>query len=123
MADIDLFKAVNDSFGHQAGDAVLKSIAALLRKSLRRSDYIARWGGEEFTLLLPETQLDVSEMLLNRLRMRIANEVIPEIGRAVTLSFGVTAFGKSDTAGDLVKRVDQALYQSKEAGRDRVTKV
>ncbi len=62
-------------------------------------------------------------MLLNRLRMRIANEVIPEIGRAVTLSFGVTAFGKSDTAGDLVKRVDQALYQSKEAGRDRVTKV
>ena len=123
MADIDLFKAVNDSFGHQAGDAVLKSIAGLMRKSLRRSDYIARWGGEEFTLLLPETQLDVSEMLLNRLRMRIANEVIPEIGRAVTLSFGVTAFGKSDTAGDLVKRVDQALYQSKEAGRDRVTKV
>src|SRR5229473_2464818 len=123
MADIDLFKVVNDTFGHQAGDAVLKSIAGLMRKSLRRSDYIARWGGEEFTLLLPETQLDVSEMLLNRLRMRISNEVIPEIGRAVTLSFGVTAFGKSDTAGDLVKRVDQALYQSKQAGRDKVTKI
>ena len=123
MADIDLFKIVNDEFGHQAGDAVLKNIAGLMRKSLRRSDYIARWGGEEFTLLLPETQLDVSEMLLNRLRMRISNEVIPEIGRAVTLSFGVTAFGKSDSAGDLVKRVDQALYQSKQAGRDKVTKI
>jgi len=123
MADIDLFKIVNDEFGHQAGDAVLKNIAGLMRKSLRRSDYIARWGGEEFTLLLPETQLDVSEMLLNRLRARIANEVIPEIGRAVTVSFGVTAFTKSDSPGDLVKRVDQALYQSKQDGRDRVTKI
>jgi diguanylate cyclase (GGDEF)-like protein/PAS domain S-box-containing protein len=123
MADIDLFKIVNDEFGHQAGDAVLKNIAGLMRKSLRRSDYIARWGGEEFTLLLPETQLDVSEMLLNRLRARIANEVIPEIGRAVTVSFGVTAFAKPDSPGDLVKRVDQALYQSKQDGRDRVTKI
>ena len=123
MADIDLFKVVNDAFGHQAGDAVLKSIAELMRKSLRRSDYIARWGGEEFTLLLPETQLDVSEMLLNRLRVRIGNEIIPEIGRAVTVSFGVTAYAKPDSPEDLVKRVDQALYRSKQAGRDKVTKI
>jgi diguanylate cyclase (GGDEF)-like protein/PAS domain S-box-containing protein len=123
MADIDLFKIVNDTFGHQAGDAVLKSLAELLRKSLRRSDYIARWGGEEFTLLLPETRLDVSEMLLNRLRIRIGNEVLPEIGRSVTLSFGVTAFQKSDSPADLVKRVDQALYQSKQTGRNKVTKI
>ena len=99
MGDLDLFKNINDTFGHQAGDAVLKSLAALLRKSLRRSDYIARWGGEEFTVLLPETKLDVSEMLLNRLRTSIANQVIPEIGRAVTLSFGVTAYAKPDSAG------------------------
>ncbi len=123
LADIDLFKIVNDTFGHQAGDAVLKSIAGLMRKSLRRSDYIARWGGEEFTLLLPETQLDVCEMLLNRLRIRISNEVIPEIGRAVTVSFGVTAFAKSDSPADLLNRVDQALYQSKQTGRDKVTKI
>ena len=97
MGDIDLFKIVNDTFGHQAGDAVLKSLADLMRKSLRQSDYIARWGGEEFTLLLPETRLDVAEMLLNRLRTSIADQVIPEIGRAVTLSFGVTAFIQNPT--------------------------
>jgi diguanylate cyclase (GGDEF)-like protein/PAS domain S-box-containing protein len=123
LADIDLFKAVNDTFGHQAGDAVLKSLAGVMRKSLRRSDYIARWGGEEFTLLLPETALDVSEMLLNRLRRRVSEEVIPEIGRAVTLSFGVTAYRKSDSPADLVNRVDHALYQSKETGRNKVTKI
>jgi diguanylate cyclase (GGDEF)-like protein/PAS domain S-box-containing protein len=123
MGDIDLFKVVNDTFGHQAGDAVLKSLAELMRKSLRQSDYIARWGGEEFTLLLPETRLDVSEMLLNRLRLRIANEVIPEIGRAVTLSFGVTAYVKSDSPDGLVQRVDEALYTSKQTGRNKVTKI
>lgn len=127
MGDIDLFKIVNDTFGHQVGDVVLKSLAELMRQGLRRSDYIARWGGEEFTLLLPETRLDVAEMLLNRLRVTIANQVIPEIGRAVTLSFGVTAFTKSglkaDTPEDLLKRVDQALYQSKQTGRNKVTKI
>ena len=127
MGDIDLFKIVNDTFGHQAGDAVLKSLAELMKKNLRESDYIARWGGEEFTLLLPETRLDVAEMLLNRLRTGIANQVIPEIGRAVTLSFGVTAFTKSDTKSDtpddLLSRVDQALYRSKQTGRNKVTKV
>ena len=123
MADIDLFKIVNDTFGHQAGDAVLKSLAELMRKALRRSDYIARWGGEEFTLLLPETSLDVAEMLLNRLRVRIADEVLPEIGRPVTLSFGVTAFEKTDSPADLLKRVDHALYQSKQNGRNTVTKI
>jgi diguanylate cyclase (GGDEF)-like protein/PAS domain S-box-containing protein len=127
MGDIDHFKVVNDRFGHQAGDAVLKSLAELMPKNLRQSDTIARWGGEEFTLLLPETRLDVAEMLLNRLRASIADQVIPEIGRAVTLSFGVTAFRKSDTKSDtpddLLKRVDQALYRSKQTGRNKVTKI
>jgi len=123
MGDIDVFKVINDTTGHQVGDAVLKSLAELMRKSLRRSDYIARWGGEEFTLLLPETRLDVAEALLNRLRTSIANQVIPEIGRAVTLSFGVTAYTKPDSPDDLLKRVDQALYQSKQTGRNKVTKI
>jgi len=127
MGDIDLFKVVNDRFGHQAGDAVLKSLAELMPKNLRQSDTIARWGGEEFTILLPETSLDVAEMLLNRLRASIADQVIPEIGRAVTLSFGVTTFRKSDTKSDtpddLLKRVDQALYSSKQSGRNKVTKI
>jgi len=127
MGDIDHFKAVNDHFGHHIGDVVLRSVAELMKKNLRQSDYIARWGGEEFTLLLPETKIDVAEMLLNRLRTSIANQVIAEIGRAVTLSFGVTAFTKSganpDTPDDLLDRVDQALYRSKETGRNKVTKI
>lgn len=123
MGDLDLFKIVNDTFGHQTGDAVLKRVAELMRKGLRRSDYVARWGGEEFTVLLPETRLDVAEMLLNRLRMSVANQVIPEIGRGVTLSFGVTAYAKPDNPEDLLNRVDQALYLSKQTGRNKVTKI
>jgi diguanylate cyclase (GGDEF)-like protein/PAS domain S-box-containing protein len=123
MGDIDLFKIINDTSGHQVGDVVLKSLAELLRKSLRRSDYIARWGGEEFTVLLPETRLDVAETLLNRVRTSIANQVIAEIGRAVTLSFGVTEYIKPDSPDDLLKRVDEALYLSKQTGRNKVTKI
>jgi diguanylate cyclase (GGDEF)-like protein/PAS domain S-box-containing protein len=123
MGDLDLFKIVNDTFGHQAGDAVLKRLAELIRKGLRRSDYVARWGGEEFTILLPETKLDVAEMLLNRLRANIGNQVIPEIERVVTMSFGVAAYTKPDTPEDLLNRVDHALYQSKQTGRNKVTKL
>ena len=127
MGDIDHFKDVNDHFGHSAGDAVLKGLADLMRKNLRQSVYIARWGGEEFTLLLPETRLDLAEPMLNRLRTTIADHLVPEIGRSVTMSFGVTAFvksaTKSDSPDDLLQRIDQALYQSKETGRDKVTKV
>ncbi|MGC2413026.1 MAG: sensor domain-containing diguanylate cyclase [Stellaceae bacterium] len=122
MCDIDHFKLVNDTFGHQAGDVVLKSLAELMRSSLRQSDYIARWGGEEFTLLLTETGGDASELLLNRVRTNIADQVIPEIGRSVTVSFGVTAYIKSETPDNLMSRVDQALYLSKETGRNKVTR-
>jgi diguanylate cyclase (GGDEF)-like protein/PAS domain S-box-containing protein len=123
MCDIDLFKIVNDTFGHQVGDVVLKSLADLLRNSLRQSDYIARWGGEEFTLLLTETGPDVSEILLNRLRTSVADQVIPEIGRAVTLSFGVSTYTEPESPDDLMTRVDQALYMSKQAGRNTVTRL
>ncbi|HEV2334351.1 MAG TPA: sensor domain-containing diguanylate cyclase [Stellaceae bacterium] len=122
MCDIDHFKIVNDTFGHQVGDVVLKSLAELMRNSLRQSDYIARWGGEEFTLLLTETGPEVSEVLLNRLRTSIADQVIPEIGRRVTVSFGVTTYVKPESPDDLMSRVDQALYLSKETGRNKVTR-
>jgi len=122
MGDIDNFKIVNDTFGHQIGDEVLKQLAQFMRKGLRRTDYIARWGGEEFTLLLPETKLAGATKLLERIRATIATHVIPEIGGPVTLSFGVTAYGKSDGPDDLLNRVDHALYASKQAGRNKVTK-
>jgi diguanylate cyclase (GGDEF)-like protein/PAS domain S-box-containing protein len=123
IADIDHFKIVNDTFGHQVGDIVLEKVAEFMRNSLRTTDYIARWGGEEFTILLPETRLDVADQLLNRLRVSIANHVIPEIGRSVTLSFGVTACAESDDRDDLLERADRALYASKQTGRNKVTKL
>jgi diguanylate cyclase (GGDEF)-like protein/PAS domain S-box-containing protein len=123
IADIDHFKLVNDTFGHQVGDAVLKHLAEFMHNSLRSTDYVARWGGEEFTILLPETNLDDAEDLLNRLRVSVCNHVIPEIGRAVTLSFGVTACTKSDSPEDLLKRADRALYTSKQTGRNKVIKL
>jgi len=123
IGDIDHFKSINDTFGHQVGDAVLEKLATFMRNSLRTTDYVARWGGEEFTILLPETRLDAAEELLNRLRTDIANYVIPEIGRAVTLSFGVTACTKPDDADDLLERADRGLYRSKQTGRNKVTKL
>jgi diguanylate cyclase (GGDEF)-like protein/PAS domain S-box-containing protein len=123
IGDIDHFKSINDTFGHQVGDAVLEKLATFMRNSLRTTDYVARWGGEEFTILLPETRLDVAEELLNRLRTDIANYDISEIDRAVTLSFGVTACAKPDDADDLLERADRALYTSKQTGRNKVTKL
>jgi len=121
MGDIDNFKIVNDTFGHQIGDEVLKRLAQFLRKDLRRTDYIARWGGEEFTMLLPGTRLEAATTVLERVRTTIASYTIAEIGGAVTLSFGVTEFVKSDTPAGLLNRVDHALYQSKQNGRNQVT--
>jgi diguanylate cyclase (GGDEF)-like protein len=123
MGDIDHFKAINDHFGHQIGDVVLKHLAEFLRHGLRRRDYVARWGGEEFTLLFPETRLGHAEEVLNRLRARIARHTIPEIAQHVTLSFGLTEYAKSDTPDDVLKRIDQAIYLSKESGRNTVTTV
>jgi diguanylate cyclase (GGDEF)-like protein/PAS domain S-box-containing protein len=123
IGDIDHFKSINDAFGHQVGDTVLEKLASFMRNGLRTTDYVARWGGEEFTILLPETRLDAAEELLNRLRTDIANYVIPEIGRAVTLSFGVTACAKPDDADDLLERADRGLYTSKQTGRNKVTKL
>jgi diguanylate cyclase (GGDEF)-like protein/PAS domain S-box-containing protein len=123
IGDIDHFKVINDTFGHPIGDAVLRNLAEFMRISLRTTDYVARWGGEEFTILLPETRLDVAERLLNRLRTDIASHAIPEIGRTVTLSFGVTACTKFDDADELLERADRALYTAKQIGRNNVTKL
>jgi diguanylate cyclase (GGDEF)-like protein/PAS domain S-box-containing protein len=122
IGDIDHFKVINDTFGHQVGDSVLERLAEFMRNSLRTTDYVARWGGEEFTILLPETRLDAGERLLNRLRADIANHSLPEIGRPVTLSFGITDCTKFDDPDDLLRRADHALYTSKQAGRNKVTK-
>jgi diguanylate cyclase (GGDEF)-like protein len=121
--DVDHFKSYNDEFGHQAGDEVLRMIAAALRANTRSSDLVARYGGEEFIVLLPGVDSSVAEDIAEALRAAIESQDWPH--RRVTASFGIaTASGcarLTDISG-LISAADVALYQSKEAGRNRVTR-
>jgi diguanylate cyclase len=122
MLDLDHFKRINDSYGHLAGDKVLKIIAGVLRKRLRGTDFVARFGGEEFVLLMPSTVPAAGLKLLESLRAAIEACPFHFKGEPVTItiSMGMTAF-KPGEHGDLVlKRADQALYRAKNAGRNRV---
>lgn len=122
VLDVDHFKRINDSFGHLAGDRVLKIIANELRKRLRKTDFIARFGGEEFTLLLPETPLEAGQQLLDSLRTGVQECPFHFKGSRieVTLSGGIANFAVRDTADQVFERADQALYRAKEAGRNRI---
>ncbi len=124
VLDIDYFKSINDSYGHDAGDDVLREFALRIRKSIRGIDLACRYGGEEFVVLMPETDLAVATMVAERLRRRIASEpfTIQQGGRSieVTISIGIAALGHGDTAASVLKRADQALYRAKRDGRNRV---
>jgi diguanylate cyclase (GGDEF)-like protein len=123
MIDIDHFKRVNDQWGHPLGDAVLKTFAAACQSAMRDNDKVGRWGGEEFVVLLPETDRAEAEMAATRLRARIAALTIDTRGGGmirVTVSIGTTTAHPGDTVETLLKRADDALYDAKAAGRDRV---
>jgi diguanylate cyclase len=122
MLDLDHFKRINDSYGHLAGDKVLKIIATVLRKRLRGSDFIARFGGEEFVLLLPATPPAVGAKLLETLRAAIEACPFHFKGERVTItiSMGLTSFRVGEHSDLALKRADQALYRAKNAGRNRV---
>ncbi len=125
VIDIDYFKAINDSHGHDAGDDVLRDFALRIKRSIRGIDLACRYGGEEFVIVMPETDMAVAAMVAERLRRRIAAEPfgIAQGARhvAVTISIGIAGFrGKDDTAASLLKRADQALYRAKLDGRNRV---
>lgn len=123
VTDIDRFKAINDSFGHAAGDAALVEFVARLRRELRDSDVVGRMGGEEFAILLPDSDLGHSERVAERLRAAIAGTPIRWQGLdlALTSSFGVAQLGGTDDTLDaLFSRADKALYSAKRAGRNRV---
>ncbi len=124
LLDIDYFKQYNDTYLHIQGDKVLMRIGRLIKKSMRSMDSAYRYGGEEFTVLLPETNGDEALAVADRLRKMISSEVFtPEPGKTVsiTISAGVTQYCSGETSKAFVKRADEALYQSKDNGRDQTT--
>lgn len=119
LLDIDHFKSVNDRFGHDVGDEVLRQAGELLQANRRSSDAAARWGGEEFALILPETALEGAADLAGNLLKAISELRLPD-GSALSASFGVVAWRRGESASDLVKRADRLMYRAKNDGRARV---
>lgn len=124
MMDIDYFKKVNDTYGHKAGDAVLIMLAEIFRKTLREVDIVGRIGGEEFAVLLPETDKEMAVEVGERLRVNIeSSKVSIENGQPInfTVSIGVTSLKDKDANLDmLLSLADKALYEAKESGRNKV---
>jgi diguanylate cyclase (GGDEF)-like protein len=119
LVDLDNFKPVNDTYGHAAGDRVLKEFVNEVLQELRSIDSLCRMGGDEFAVLMPETDLPGALIVANRLRIRV--ECSHELLSGVTLSIGVATLQRDDTLKSLVTRADTALYAAKERGRNRVS--
>lgn len=120
LADVDHFKQVNDDFGHLAGDAVLKALVVVMQAGTRAYDLVARWGGEEFVILLPDTESALAVDVADRIRLAFGDETVPAVSRPITVSFGIAAARPGDSAETLLARADAALYRAKEDGRNRV---
>ncbi len=121
LLDIDFFKKINDTYGHQVGDKVLTKLAKALMNNSRSSDYIGRWGGEEFLIILPKIKEEVLEKVAEKIReqaKKLSFEEFPNI----TISIGATIYKKGDDSTSIIKRVDDALYEAKNSGRDCVVK-
>jgi len=119
ILDIDHFKSINDTYGHHVGDEVLKSLVKLITKNLKRVDIFARWGGEEFVILLPGTNLENAEKLAQSLRKKIEEESFSTAGK-ITASFGVGEYKDKESKKEVFNRVDRLLYQAKKTGRNKV---
>jgi diguanylate cyclase (GGDEF)-like protein len=122
LMDIDLFKAINDNYGHHAGDKLINLVASTLREQCRKMDTLARWGGEEFLALLPETGNDEAIRMANRIREVIAfgSVVVDHHTIQATISIGVAEMRGTETIDHLLQRADEALYRAKTSGRNRV---
>ncbi len=120
MIDIDSFKHINDTYGHSVGDDVLIRLADIMKNGVRPTDYAGRWGGDEFVILLPDTDIDQSEKVADRMRRNFAEADILPDGKAVTASFGVTTSYEGETLESFYRRMDSALYTAKGAGKNQV---
>lgn len=122
LGDIDHFKHINDTCGHDSGDMVLKRIAEIMTTSLREQDSIGRWGGEEFIILMPETDIDGGIISTEKIRKKIAGEtfIIDDKEVHLTMSFGVSVFGRDIKLDEIVRIADKRLYKAKADGRNRV---
>jgi diguanylate cyclase (GGDEF)-like protein len=119
MFDLDKFKEINDTHGHLAGDTALRELSELIRKNIRESDIIARWGGEEFMVLTFQTDIKIAEQIGVKLREVVA-EASFSVGHQITCSFGVATYKPGETATELLNRVDGAMYSAKLSGRNAV---
>ena len=119
IIDIDFFKQVNDTYGHQVGDDILIQVAQLLNQNIRNTDILGRWGGEEFFIISPETNIEESKNLASKLKDVIEYFDFPVV-RSITCSFGLSQYNQKDEKNDTFKRADKALYQAKKSGRNRV---
>ena len=123
MFDIDFFKRVNDTYGHQCGDFILQSVSSEIKKTIRKGDILARYGGEEFCCVLPETAIEGATLLAERFRKNIEDKTCPyhEFNVKVTISLGVAPISAEVSTPETLMRIaDQRLYKAKESGRNRV---
>ena len=123
LIDLDFFKSVNDRYGHAAGDAVLRAFSTAARSELRAHDVLARWGGEEFLLLLPETPMAQAILVVERMAGRVAAAPVAEIGGGmrITFSAGLAQRHDGEPFADTINRADKALYNAKSTGRNRIS--
>lgn len=120
IADIDFFKKVNDTYGHEMGDVVLKAVADKLKAGMVGKGFAARWGGEEFLLVFNDRELDIARRELSLIMDEIRTIYVPDTDRQITMSFGLTALIPGETIDDALSRADANLYEAKESGRNQI---
>lgn len=122
LVDIDFFKMINDEYGHNQGDITLKEIASILKTEVRESDHVGRWGGEEFLIICPETDINGAATLAEKLRNTINEYTFTNVGHR-TASFGITTCSDDCTFESMINRADKALYTAKSEGRNNVARL
>jgi polar amino acid transport system substrate-binding protein len=119
LFDIDNFKQINDTYGHKVGDNILVELALLIKNSMRKSDTFARWGGEEFAIILPQSKIDTAVKIAEKVRAKIADHDFDD-GLKVTCSFGVCEYKKSYDLETLITLTDEKLYKAKHEGKNQI---